>query len=76
MYGTVSYGVTAFFPLVPGVHDTLCASFKNEISVSPIFGILAVKLNWLSVPWGILFPLPDFSAGKPDMGLRTFPTVG
>ena len=74
-YGTVSYGVTAFFPWFLMCMTLFVHPSRMEF-LFPVFGILAIKLNWFSILWGLLFPLPNFSAGKPDMELRTFPTVG
>ena len=54
---------------------------KSRASVSPVESpgeVLQSNLAGLKsqIPQGFLFPLPDSQAGKSDMGIRTFTTVG
>ena len=76
--GPVSYGVTVFFPLVL-VHTRLCVPSNSGVSVSPSpVEVLQSNPTGLQsqILWGLLFPLLGPQAGKPDIGLRTFTSVG
>ena len=75
--GPSSYKITAF-ALGPSAHEILCAPFKTEVSISPSLGAPAVKpASFQSqMLWGLLFPVPDFWAGGPNVRLRTCIPVG
>ena len=67
------------FCLGSGAQEILCAPSKSGVSVSPS----PVEFLWSNpaglqsqIFWGLLPPLPDPQAGKPDVVLRTFTPVG
>ena len=66
------------FPLGPGVCKILFMPFKSGVFPPVLWKScdqipLAFKARF---PWGFLVPFSDPQAGKPDVGLRTFTTVG
>ena len=66
-------------PLCPHVHNTLCVPSNSGVSVFPS-PVEVLQSNPASLQSLILLefllPLPDPQVGKPDVGLRTFTTVG
>ena len=66
-------------PLGLDAHTTLGVPSKHGLSVSPspveVLQSIPAGLQ-SSVLWGFLLPLLDPQVGKPDVGLRTFTTVG
>ena len=77
-FGSVSCGVTAPFPWVL-VHARFCLCLPTVESVSPN----PEEVLWSNptghqsrIPWGFPVTLSDLQAEQPDMGLRTFTTVG
>ena len=73
-FGSVSCGVTAPFPWV-----LECTTSQSGVSASPpSCGSLVIKPTGLQgqIPWRFPVPLLDPQAGKPDMRLRNFTTVG
>ena len=66
-------------PLGPDAHTTLCVPSKSGVSVSPS-PVKVLQSNPTSLQslilWEFLLPLPDPQVGKPDVGLRTFTSVG
>ena len=75
---SVSCGVTAPFPWVlVGRRFCVCSSRVESLSPSPV-KVLQSNLTGLQsqIPLGLLVLLLDPKAGKPDVGLRTFTTVG
>ena len=76
--GLGSYEVTVF-ALGPSVHETLCASSKSGVSVSPSpVEFLQSSPTGLQsqMLWGWLPLLPDTQVGEPDVGLRILNPVG
>ena len=67
------------FSLGPVMCEIWGVPFKSEVSVSPS-PVKALRSNPTSlqsqIPWRFLVALADPQTGKPDMGLRTFTTVG
>ena len=61
------------------MHTTLCVLSKSGVSVSPS-PVEVLQSNPTSfqhlILYDFLLPLPDPQVGKPDVGLRTFTTVG
>ena len=75
--GPGSYEVNAL-SLGPGAHETLCAPFKNDISVSPIpVEFLRSSPTGLQsqMLWGLLLTMPEPPTGEPDMGLKMLTPV-
>ena len=67
------------FALGPSAHESLCALFKNEISVSPSpMELLHTSPTGLQCQmFCVLFlPVPDPQAWGPDVGLRTLTPIG
>ena len=67
------------FSVGPGVHKTLCAPSKSQVSVFPS----AVEFLWSNLIglhsqtlWGLLLPLLNLQDGEPNVGLRTLTPVG
>ena len=67
------------FALGPSVHESLCASFKNGVSIS----LSLVELLHTSpigpqcqTLWVLFLPMPETQVWGPDLGLRTFTSVG
>ena len=68
-----------FFPLGHGAHKILFVPSKNGDSVSPSpVEVLQSNPTGLQsqISWGLLIPLLDPQAWKPDRELRTITTVG
>ena len=75
---SVSCGVTAPFSWVlVGRRFCVCSSRVEYVSPSPV-KVLQSNVTGLKsqIPLGLLVLLLDPKAGKPDVGLRTFTTVG
>ena len=56
--------------LGPSVHESLSASFKNEVSVSPSPVEPLLTSSTSQMLQGLLFPMPDPQAWGPDLMLR------
>ena len=57
--------------------DFVCVLQVCSLSFPQSCGSPIIKSHWPSqIPWGFPVPLSDFQAGKTDVGLRTFLTVG
>ena len=66
-------------PFWEGTNKILCVPSKSGVSVSPSsMEVLQSNPTGLQsqIPWGFLVALLDLQAGNPDVGLRTFTTVG
>ena len=73
-----SYQITASSQS-PEAHESLCAPFKSEVSISPSsLGLPKVSPAGLQrqVLWGFIFPVQDPWAQVPSMGLRSVPPLG
>ena len=77
-FASASCGVTAPFLWVL-VHARFCLCHPRLESVSPS-PVEVLKSNPAGlpgqIPWGFPVPLSDPQAGEPDVGFRTFTTVG
>ena len=67
--------------LFPGTraHESLCAPFKNGVSVSPsLVELLCTSPTGLQCQtlWGLFLPMPDPQLWGLDVGLRTLTPVG
>ena len=70
---------SVFFALGPSAHESLCASFKNGVSVYPSpVELLCTSPTSLQCQmfWGPFLLVPDIQAWGFDMGLRTLTPVG
>ena len=75
--GPVSYEVTAFFPGSWCTLECLPSKSGASVSPSPVEFLQSNPAGLQSqILCGLLLPLPDPQAGKSDVGLRTFTSVG
>ena len=76
--GSVAYGITIPFSWVL-VWTSFCLCPPKTLFAPVLwqsYNQIFLAINQSQIPWGFLVPLPDLQTGKPDMGLKTFTTVG
>ena len=58
--------------------DFVCVLYDWSLCFPQSCGSPIIKFHWLwgQILWRVLVPLSDLRAWKPDMGFRTFTTVG
>ena len=78
-FGSLSCGVTApLLWVLVYVRFCLCPPrLESLFPPSPVKVLLSNPTGLQGqIPWGFLIPLSDLQAGNPDVGFRTFTTVG
>ena len=75
---SVSYGVTAPFPWAWHIQDFVSALHRYSLCFPSPVEVLLLNTTGLQsqIPCGVPVLLADSQAVKPDMGLKTFTTVG